>query len=90
MTTPKYKLDNLIAIIDKNNLQIDGFCDEVMPTKPLGEKFASFGWEVFHADGHNVDSLLNAYDQCQRFEGGSYLSRLIDNWRIYLQYMIPL
>lgn len=66
MTASKYKLDNLIAIIDRNNLQIDDFCDEVMPTKPLGEKFASFGWEVFHADGHNIDSLLKAYDLARK------------------------
>ena len=62
MTVSKYKLDNLIAIIDRNNLQIDGFCDEVMPTKPLGEKFASFGWEVFHANGNDIDSLLKVYN----------------------------
>jgi len=66
MTASKYKLDNLIAIIDRNNLQIDGFCDEIMPTKPLGEKFASFRWEVFHADGHNVDSLLKVYDLARK------------------------
>jgi len=69
MTASKYKLDNLIAVIDRNNLQIDGFCDEVMPTKLLGKKFASFGWEVFYADGHNIDSLLKAYDLAKKVKG---------------------
>ena len=55
MTVSKYKLDNLFAIIDRNNLQIDGFCDEAMPTKPLRKRFASFGWEVFYVDGHNIN-----------------------------------
>lgn len=66
MTASKYKLDNLIAIIDRNNLQIDGSCIEVMPTEPLGEKFTSFGWEVFHVDGHNIDSLLKACDLARK------------------------
>jgi transketolase len=62
MSISKYKLDNLIAIIDRNNCQIDGTCDDVMPLEPLGDKFAAFGWEVFSADGHDIDSLLKAFD----------------------------
>ena len=65
MTANKYKLDNIIAFIDRNNCQIDGTCDEVMPTEPLSDKFISFGWEVFQADGHDTDSLLGAIEKAK-------------------------
>lgn len=60
MTAAKYQLDNIIAIIDRNNCQIDGCCDEVMPMEPLREKFSAFGWLALQADGHDIGSLLEA------------------------------
>jgi transketolase len=62
MTAGKYELDNLTVIVDRNNCQIDGTCDEIMPLEPLGDRFKAFGWEVFGADGHDTDALLNAIE----------------------------
>ena len=52
-------LDNLIAIVDNNGLQIDGPITSVCSPEDLGEKFASFGWNVVHVDGHDVDALVS-------------------------------
>ena len=48
------KLDNLVAVIDNNNLQIDGAIDEVCSPYPIDEKFKAFGWNVINIDGHNL------------------------------------
>lgn len=59
----KYGLDNLIVFVDYNNLQLDGTCDEVMPVRDLGEKFASFGFEIYEIDGHNMDEMVDAMEK---------------------------
>ena len=58
-----YRLSNLTAIVDHNDLQLDGPCDEVMRHDPLPEKWRSFGWRVLEVDGHCVPELLNALDE---------------------------
>ena len=65
MTASKYKLGNIIAILDRNNCQIDGPSEEIMPMEPLDGKWASFGWKVFSADGHDTDSLLGAIEKAK-------------------------
>ncbi|MES0341507.1 MAG: transketolase [Candidatus Humimicrobiaceae bacterium] len=60
MTAAKYKLGNIIAILDRNNCQIDGFTEDIMPMEPLVDKWTSFGWNVLKADGHDIGSLLSA------------------------------
>ena len=55
-------LSNLIAIIDKNNLQIDGCTDDVMSLGNLSNKIKSFGWEVLEIDGHNYQEIYNAVE----------------------------
>jgi len=60
MFAGKYKLSNLTAIIDRNNIQIDGFTEDVMPLEPLDEKYKAFGWHVLHIDGHNFEEVVNA------------------------------
>ena len=55
-----YKLDNLVAIVDNNGLQIDGKVTEVMNPPPLDEKFAAFGWNVINIDGHDFDQIAVA------------------------------
>ncbi|MCI6639694.1 MAG: transketolase [Pygmaiobacter massiliensis] len=55
------KLDNLVAVVDYNNLQIDGTLDEVNSPMPIDEKFKAFGWDVFFADAHDFDSLEKAF-----------------------------
>jgi transketolase len=57
MSAPKMKLNNLIVIVDRNHVQLDGTVDEIMPTDPLAEKWKSFGWNVIECDGHNVEAL---------------------------------
>jgi len=60
MLAGKEKLHNLIGIIDRNNIQIDGFTEDVMPLEPLREKWESFGWHVQEIDGHNIEAINNA------------------------------
>lgn len=63
MLAGKERLWNLIAIIDRNNIQIDGFTENVMPLEPLREKFESFGWHVLDIDGHNFEDIVDAVEQ---------------------------
>ena len=58
----KYKLDNLIGIVDYNRLCVDGTLDEVMPMEPMLDKWQAFGWETLEVDGHDFPSLLRALD----------------------------
>jgi transketolase len=60
MWAGKNQLDNLTAIIDRNNIQIDGFTEDVMPLEPLKEKFESFGWHVLEIDGNNLRDIHDA------------------------------
>lgn len=56
----KEKLGNLTAIIDRNNIQIDGFTEDVMPLEPLKEKYEAFGWHVQEVDGNNIQAVIDA------------------------------
>lgn len=66
----KYKLDNVIAIIDRNNLQIDGNVGDVMDLGDLKAKVASFGWDVVEVNGHNFDELLEVFDSVKNKHEG--------------------
>lgn len=57
------QLDNLVAFVDYNNLQIDGTLDEVNAPTPIPEKFAAFGWDVMEIDGNSIPEILEALDQ---------------------------
>lgn len=59
----KYKLGNLTAIMDRNNIQIDGFTEEVLPLEPLAEKYQAFGWHVIEVDGHNIHEIIDACEK---------------------------
>ena len=61
MAAAKYGLGNLCGIVDVNGLQIDGPTASVMPSEPLDEKFAAFGWNVVGCDGHDFDDLAQAF-----------------------------
>lgn len=65
----KQKFSNLIAIIDRNNIQIDGFTEDIMPLEPLAEKFADFNWHVIEIDGHNFDNIVSAVGEAQAVFG---------------------
>ena len=69
MFAAHYKLDNLVAIIDNNNLQIDGDVREVVGLRAIPEKFRAFGWEVLEVDGHDVEALLEAFATAQGASG---------------------
>ena len=57
MAARHYRLDNLIAIVDLNGLQIDGFTKDIMDTTPMAEKWRSFGWKTYEIDGHDLDVI---------------------------------
>jgi len=69
MLAPKEKLDNLVAVVDRNNIQIDGTSDDVLPLEPLADKLESFGWNVIVADGNNMNALLHAFGLASSCEG---------------------
>ncbi len=56
----KYKLSNLTAVVDRNNIQIDGNTEDVMPLESLEDKYRAFNWHVLHIDGHNFEETINA------------------------------
>lgn len=65
MFAGKEKLGNLIGIIDRNNIQIDGFTEDVMPLEPLKEKYEAYGWHVQEVDGHNIDQIISAVGEAK-------------------------
>ncbi|MFA6142844.1 MAG: transketolase [Candidatus Omnitrophota bacterium] len=69
MTSAHYKLDNVTAIIDFNKLQIDGFCCDIMDMTPYIHKWRDFGWNTIEVDGHDVEELMNALDEAEKFKG---------------------
>lgn len=62
MHAAQYKLDNIIAIIDKNNLQIDGCTENIKSLEPLDEKLKAFNWDVKKIDGHNMSEIYDAIE----------------------------
>lgn len=69
MTTAHYKLDNVVAIVDYNNLQIDGKVSDVMEVYPIADKFRAFNWHVIEIDGHNYEQIIAAFDEARTVKG---------------------
>ena len=65
MLAGKLKLDNITALIDRNNIQIDGMTEDIMPLEPLREKYEAFNWHVLEINGHNFEEIVNAYETAQ-------------------------
>ena len=65
MFAAKYRLNNLTGIIDRNNIQIDGFTEDVMPLDDLTAKYEAFNWHVLEVDGHNIRQFVEACEQAQ-------------------------
>lgn len=61
----KYKLRNLVGIIDRNNIQIDGYTEDVMPLEPFADKWKSYGWHVLEVDGHNIQQIIDACNEAK-------------------------
>ena len=69
MAAAHFKLDNLTAIIDHNQLQLDGWNRDIMNLEPLGDKWRAFGWQVTEVDGHNMASAVAALEQARANKG---------------------
>lgn len=66
----KYKLSNLVFIVDRNGLQTDGLCDVVMPMEPLDKKFEAFNWKVFRIDGHDLTQVVTTLRAARAYREG--------------------
>lgn len=69
MAAAKFKLDNLVAIVDQNGLQQEGPTANIMPSDPVSAKFKAFNWNVLEIDGNNIQEVLNALDQADNAKG---------------------
>jgi transketolase len=69
MTAAHYKLDNLVAMVDNNRLQIDGFVSEIMNIEPIAAKWLAFGWHPIEIDGHDLGAILQALDEAEQVKG---------------------
>ena len=69
MFAAHYKLDNLVAIVDNNGLQIDGRVADVMSPYPIVDKFKAFGWHVIEMDAHDFDSVDAAFSEAEKISG---------------------
>lgn len=65
MFAAKYKLSNLCAIVDYNDVQLDGFVHEIIPIEPFREKWTAFNWVVLEIDGHDVRQIMKAFDRAK-------------------------
>lgn len=68
----RFKLDNLVVIIDNNGLQNDGYSRDVMPMEPIEDKFRAFRWETARINGHSMEDLIPALEKARAHEGSPY------------------
>lgn len=69
----KYSLSNLIVILDKNNVQLDGFTKDIMPMGDIGAKVKAFGWNVYEIDGHNIHEISETIEKAKSKANGPSL-----------------
>lgn len=69
MSAGFYQVDNLVAIVDNNNLQIDGSITDVMSSYPIDKKFEAFNWHVINIDGHNISEIKAALEEARNTKG---------------------
>ena len=69
MAAASYEVDNLVAIVDRNRLQANGFVAERLNSNPLNAKWESFGWHVIEIDGHNMEQILTALEAADQING---------------------
>lgn len=65
MLAGKEKLHNLVAVVDRNNIQIDGYVEDVMPLEPLSDKWRAWNWHVIEIDGHNMEEIADAFESAK-------------------------
>lgn len=68
MSSAHYKLDNIIAILDHNRLQIDGFNKDVMNIEPINKKFEAFGWHTIEINGHDFNEIIKSLEEADRIK----------------------
>lgn len=69
MLAGKEKLHNLIAVVDRNNIQIDGYTENVMPLESLSDKWRAWNWHVIEIDGHNIEEIADAFEAAKAIFG---------------------
>jgi len=69
MAAAHFKVDNLVAIVDRNMQQLDGWTHDIMNLEPFGEKWRAFGWNVIEVDGHDFTQLIEAFEQAKPVKG---------------------
>jgi len=69
LSAAKFRLDNLLAIVDYNNLQLDGPCDQIMPVEPLAAKWEAFNWQVFEMDGNDMPQIVATIEAALQVRG---------------------
>ena len=65
MFAGKHKFLNIILIVDRNNIQISGYTEKVMPLEPLRAKYEAFNWHVLEIDGHNIEDFIDAVSEAK-------------------------
>ena len=85
LVASKYKLDNLIAIVDNNRFQCDSSLDEIMPAiEPIIDKWTAFGWETLEMDGHDIEAILETTEKAQKIKGKVVVSHEFLDSRLML------
>jgi transketolase len=69
MAAPFHKLDNLVAIVDYNGIQLDGFVKDIMEVSPLADKWRASRWHTIEIDGHDLKAVRNALDEADATKG---------------------
>lgn len=69
MFAGKEKLHNLVAVVDRNNIQIEGYTENVMPLEPLSDKWRAWNWHVIEIDGHNLEEIADAFESAKSIFG---------------------
>ena len=69
MLASKEKLQNLVAVIDRNNIQIEGYTENVMPLESLSDKWRTWNWHVIEIDGHNIEEIADAFETAKAIFG---------------------
>lgn len=69
LSAVQFKLDNLTAAVDRNQLQLDGWTRDIMDIEPLAEKWRAFGWHTIEIDGHKLDQILTAFEEAKAIKG---------------------
>ncbi|MEA1959577.1 MAG: transketolase [Chloroflexota bacterium] len=69
MAAPHFGADNLVAIVDRNSIQLDGWTKDIMNTEPLADKWRAFNWHVIEIDGHDIEQIIAALNEAVSIKG---------------------